>query len=169
MAISLEKSKAGIIRDREHLTEQLMGFARADCLLYWSPSEKVFAEQEKLWFPILTWVGNILKIELKTTTGLDEPTENRQYGPAFRKIILELDDVQFAAFYVAASLMRSDILALALVKGRLSADDAFEAAFVEEIWQAKIWGIDEEAEKRRQAIHSELKEIEKFLQVNGKK
>ena len=43
MAISLEKSKAGIIRDREHLTEQLMGFARADCLLYWSPNEKVFA------------------------------------------------------------------------------------------------------------------------------
>ena len=70
---------------------------------------------------------------------------------------------------MSASLLRSILLALALVKGRLSTDDAFEAAFVEEIWQAKIWGIDEEAEKRRQAIHSELKEIEKFLQVNGKK
>lgn len=169
MAISLEKSKAGIIRDREHLTEQLMGFARADCLLYWSPNEKVFAEQKELWLPILTWIGEMLHGDIKTTTSLDEPIENRKYSSALKEVIQELNETQFVAFYLSASLLRSILLALALVKGRLSADDAFEAAFVEEIWQAKIWGIDEEAEKRRQAIHSELKEIEKFLQVNGKK
>lgn len=146
-----------------------MQFARTDCLLYWSPNEVVFARQQTLWLPILAWVGELIKGELEITKGLDEPIKNRKYAPFFEKIIQNLSDAEFAAFYLAASQMRSIILALALVKGKLSAQEAFEAAFVEELWQAEVWGADEEAEKRRQSIRSELQEIEDYLRKNGRK
>lgn len=169
MGISIEKSQAAIAADRKALTARLMQFARTDCLLYWSPNEDVFKQQKALWLPVLTWVGELIKGELEVTKGLDEPIENRKYAPFFEKIIQEMSDSEFAAFYLAASQMRSIILALALVKGKLTANEAFEAAFVEEICQAEVWGIDEEAEQRRQSIRSELQEIEDYLRKNGRK
>lgn len=169
MGISIEKSQAAIVADREVLTARLMQFARSDCLLYWAPNDEVFKRQEKLWLPVLHWVGELIHGELETTKGLDEPLENRKYAPFFEKIIQNLSDAEFAAFYLTASLARSNLLALALVKGKLTADEVFEAAFVEELWQAGVWGIDEEAEQRRQSIRSELQEIEDFLRKNGGK
>ena len=40
----------------------------------------------------------------------------------------------------------------------------FEAAFLDELWQAEKWGSDWEAEDRRAAIRAELDEAERFLQ-----
>lgn len=45
--------------------------------------------------------------------------------------------------------MRSVILAMALVQGRLDAEEAYKAAWLEELWQAEKWGIDPEAESKR--------------------
>lgn len=169
MGISIEKSQAAIIADRAVLTARLMQFARSDCLLYWSPNEEVFKRQESLWLPVLHWAGELIQGELEITKGLDEPLENRKYAPFFESIIQNLNDAEFAAFYLVASIARSNLLALVFVKGMLLADEVFEAAFVEELWQAEVWGIDEEAEKRRQSIRSELQEIENFLHKNGEK
>ena len=55
------------------------------------------------------------------------------------------------------------LLAAALVKGKINAEEAFRAAFLDELWQAETWGADEEAENRRQTIKNEICEIEKFL------
>lgn len=70
-----------------------------------------------------------------------------------------------AAFYLAALDMRSVLLAAALVKGHLNAEEVYEAAFLEELWQAENWGIDEEAEEKRRELKAELEEIEDFLKT----
>ena len=59
--------------------------------------------------------------------------------------------------------MRSVLLAAALVKGRINAKEAFDAAFLEELWQNESWGVDEEAAKRREEMREELQQIEDFL------
>ena len=59
--------------------------------------------------------------------------------------------------------MKSVLLAIALVKKKLNADEAFNAAYLEELWQAESWGVEEEAEKRRSELKKELHEIEDFL------
>ena len=74
-----------------------------------------------------------------------------------------LSDRELTAFYAAALKMRSVLLAAALVKGKINAEEAFRAAFLDELWQAETWGADEEAENRRQTIKNEICEIEKFL------
>ena len=64
--------------------------------------------------------------------------------------------------------MRSVNLGAALVEGKISADEAFEAAFLEELWQAEKWGKVPEAEDKRQKIKEELREISRFVRP-GKK
>lgn len=80
------------------------------------------------------------------------------------KLFLEsLSDKELVAFFKAALNMRSVLLAAALVKGRINAGEAFEAAYVEELWQSENWGVVEEAERKRGELRQELIDIEKFL------
>jgi chaperone required for assembly of F1-ATPase len=55
------------------------------------------------------------------------------------------------------------VLGLAFLKGRMDANALFEAAFLDELWQAEKWGSDWEAEDRRTGIKSELADAERFL------
>ena len=77
--------------------------------------------------------------------------------------IVELSDKELAAFYQTGKITKSVLLAAALVKKQITADEAFRAAFLEEIWQADKWGHDAEADQRREVIRQELIDVEKFL------
>ena len=74
-----------------------------------------------------------------------------------------MSDEELAAFYLASMNMKSELLAAALVKGHINADEAYKAAYLEELSQADRWGYDEIAEERRQNMRSELSDIEDFL------
>ena len=50
-----------------------------------------------------------------------------------------------ASTHVVTSLCGSCLIALAVVKGHLSLDDAWSAAHVDEDWNISQWGQDEEA------------------------
>ncbi len=53
-----------------------------------------------------------------------------------------------AALSSVTALTGSALLALALAKGFRSPDEVWEAAHVDEAWQADVWGRDDEAEAR---------------------
>jgi chaperone required for assembly of F1-ATPase len=61
-----------------------------------------------------------------------------------------------AALHSATTLTGSAILALALGKGRLSVDEAWAAAHVDEDFQIEAWGADEEAMARRASHRAEF-------------
>ncbi len=55
--------------------------------------------------------------------------------------------------HVMTTLTGSALLALAHAKGRLSAEQAWAAAHIDEDWQIRQWGVDvEAAEPARQAL-----------------
>jgi chaperone required for assembly of F1-ATPase len=57
------------------------------------------------------------------------------------------------------------VLGLAFINGKMEANALFDAAFLDELWQAEKWGSDWEAEDRRVGIKSELADAERFLQL----
>ena len=59
--------------------------------------------------------------------------------------------------------MRSVLLALALVKGKISANEAFELSELEELYQARKWGVEPIAEARRDSIKKILINVEQYL------
>ena len=91
------------------------------------------------------------------------PSQEEKSAERLKMFMESLSNKELAAFYVAALNMKSVLLASALIKGKINAKQAFEAAYLEELWQAENWGVEEEAEKRRQEVRQELKDIEEFL------
>ncbi len=163
MLDDLNKMADEVGKQRQVIINKLVQFSLTDMLLFWGQNKDLILLQEQEWAPLLQWAGQKLNVKLKTTQSLDVPKENEEAGWRLRKILEGFSDKELVAFYAAALNMRSVLLAFALVKGKINAEEAFHAAFLEEIWQAENWGVEEEAEKRRQSLKKELQEIEKFL------
>ena len=162
MSDYLNKAAAEIGKSRKEVIDRLVVFSQTDMLLFWGHEKDLIERQEKVWGPILQWANNEINVEFVKTQGLDVP-ENKASGEKLKDYLNSFSDKELAAFYVAALNMKSVLLAIALVKKRLSADEAFNAAFLDELWQAESWGVEKEAEKRRVELKKELHEIEDFL------
>lgn len=162
MSDYLNKATAEIGKSRKEVIDRLVVFSQTDLLLFWGHEKDLIERQEKIWGPILQWANNEINVEFVKTQGLDVP-ENKASGEKLKDYLNSFSDKELAAFYVAALNMKSVLLAIALVKKRLSADEAFNAAFLDELWQAESWGVEKEAEKRRAELKKELHEIEDFL------
>ncbi|GMA76589.1 hypothetical protein GCM10025880_30060 [Methylorubrum aminovorans] len=68
---------------------------------------------------------------------------------ALRAAIDAVDDpFRLAALHAMTTLTGSLVIALAVLHRRLSADEAWAAAHIDESYQAAIWGRDAEAEAR---------------------
>lgn len=165
----LEKAREEIAKNRAEVIDRLVQFSMTDLLLFWGQEKDLTERQTKIWGPILAWAEEKMKAKFVTTQGLDVPQENQTSGYRLKVFLESLSDKELTAFYAAALQMRSVLLAAALVRGKINAEEAFQAAFLDELWQAENWGSDEEAEKRRQTIKSEIEEIERFLQEPDKK
>ncbi len=159
----LEKAATEIGVNRQEISDKIEKFLMTDMLLFWGTEKDLIARQEKIWAPILDWTKKAFEADFVKTHDLNVPEQNVKSGARIRRFVEMLSDRELAAFYLAALNMRSVLLAAALVRSRISADEAFEASYLEELWQAENWGADEEAEKRREERRQELVEIEKFL------
>ncbi len=147
---------------REAIIAKLLELARTDLLFFWGENKDLFLRQEKKWMPILDWASQILKAKLEKTNKLDVPA-NKEMAAPMAKILKDMSDKELACYYAATLNMRSALLALALVKGRISAEEACDLSYLEELWQNEMWGTDLEAKEKRQERCEELKEIEKYL------
>ena len=159
----LEKATQEIAKERDAVIERLVAFSQTDMLLFWGSDAELVARQEKVWAPLLKWGASELKTTVKPTNTLDVTGENKNLSAVLSAYLHSFSDRELAAFYVAALNMKSVLLAIALVKKRLNAREAFEAAYLEELWQAEKWGVEEEAENRRHEMLKELQDVEAFL------
>lgn len=70
---------------------------------------------------------------------------------AAARAALPTDPWIIAALHLVTTLTGSALLALALMRGRLTADEVWAAAHVDEDWNGEQWGVDEEVAARRAA------------------
>lgn len=153
--------------NKQEIIDKMCEFAQTDVLLFWNDNPELEARQNEFWFPVLRWIGQELNIQLKTSTSIDVPDQEEKFGVALKRYLEKFSDKELIAFYKAALDMRSVMLAAALVKGKIDAEQAFQAAYLEELWQAEKWGKVEDAEKSRERAKADLIEIEKFLQADA--
>ena len=97
--------------------------------------------------------------------GNDAGCAAARYAARAEAALADLDAFRFAAMHTMTTLMGSIMLALAVLKGRLSARDAWGAAHVDEDWQIRKWGEDAEAAARRQRRWDEMQSAELLLRL----
>lgn len=145
-----------MMTDRESAVAEQIAFAAADTVLFFAPQPKeLVALQRKKWLPVIERV-NGRGSNFTPATGLDVPVLDNRTRAYLKRRLDALDDDSFAAFCQASGGLKSVILALSVLDGDLTADQAFDLAVLEELFQNRFWKTDEDAvtarENRKRAV-----------------
>jgi chaperone required for assembly of F1-ATPase len=138
--------------------EQYLG---TDMLFYRAAEpDKLVARQEQQWDPVVAWARDELGARFVLAQGVVHATQPAEAIAAARRAIPQGANAREAwrlgAINVVTSLTGSALLALALAAGRVTVDEAWTAAHVDEDWNIESWGRDELALQRRAYRFAEM-------------
>jgi chaperone required for assembly of F1-ATPase len=149
--------------NRNGLIEEIAGYGRSDLICYRAdePSSLV-QRQEERWQPLIAWAAERYDITLNITVGIVAVEQSSHALATFRRVLEACDLFALTALAGATTAAGSLVIALALAEDRLTADEAADAALLDELFQAEKWGSDPEAEQRRAAIRADLAAAKRF-------
>ncbi len=145
----------------EEVSSLLGEYGETDLLCYRADSPPELQKRQKTgWDPIINWAENTFKVQINCGTGIVYIPQNEKLFSETRKKINNLSIFELTAFYDMVSITGSLILGLAIINGRLSAEEAYQLSRIDEQWQLEQWGEDEEAQvasnqKNMAILHSE--------------
>jgi chaperone required for assembly of F1-ATPase len=140
----------GVFGREEAVIDDIVAHAASDLICYRADGPQgLAAAQEAHWTPIIDWAGDMLEAPLTPTEGVVHVPQPEASLDRIRKHLEDLDAFSLTALHEMTALTRSALLALAVALGRLTPEEAWKAAHVDEDWQIAQWGEDEEAAARR--------------------
>jgi chaperone required for assembly of F1-ATPase len=135
---------------------ELEKYLGSDLVCYRASSPRGLAErQARHWDPILQWASEAFGVRFSLGEGVvyvAQPTA--ALGAA--GIAIPDDPWHLGAVHAVTTLTGSALIALALANGQLTANEAWQAAHVDEDWNMEQWGRDEVALERRAFRFAEL-------------
>lgn len=161
--IDFNAAEKYVSENRDFIETTLAEFVLTDTVLFWSNKPEIKALQKEQWQPVLDWLAQQFGWHFCTTEDFCLPQENEHNGELFAGYLKTLSLKKITALYLAATNMKSPLLAVAMIESKLSAQQAFGLAFLEELYQAQEWGKDDAAENLRKKIFADLVSIEEYL------
>ena len=141
----------GVSRTMEETRAEIQGYAGSDLLCYRAAELESLAERQRPAFdPVLDWATRVLGARFVLAAGVTHVEQPPETLAAVEAALKQVEDpAALAALAVVTTLTGSALLALATAAGFLSAAEAWRAAHIDEDFQNKIWGVDQEAFARR--------------------
>jgi chaperone required for assembly of F1-ATPase len=140
----------GVTGREAEVRAEIVKYAGGDLLLYRAAGPAVLAaRQAKLWGPIVGWAEGVLGARFVLAEGIMPVTQAPATLDRISARIAPLAPLPLAALHVVTTLTGSALIALAVQAKRLSPEDAWAAAHVDEDHQIENWGEDHEAAARR--------------------
>lgn len=149
---------------RDEVIQGLVAYGETDLLCYRAEwPQKLVTLQAEAWDPLLGWARRELGADLKVVKGVIPTRQPDSAIAALEACVSGSDDFTLTAMNQMATLTVSVVLTLAVVRGFLSAEQAWRAANVDEDWQISQWGEDAEARARREAQWADMAAAARFL------
>lgn len=140
-------------------------YLACDLVFYRAPGPAgLVARQAAAWDPVLAWTREALGARFLLAEGIVFVAQPEQALAAAGAAIPHAP-WPLGALHSVTTLTGSALIALALVRGALSLDDAWAAAHVDEDWNMDIWGRDELALERRASRFAEMQAAATVLQA----
>jgi len=131
-------------------------YLSSDLLFYRAEGPQGLLERQAAhWDPVLAWARKALGARFVLAQGV-MPMAQPAAALAAARAAIPGDPWRLGAIHVITTLTGSALIALAILHGRLTADAAWDAAYVDEDWNMEQWGRDEIALKRRVARRAEM-------------
>lgn len=153
----------------DHVAEvasDIVKLAGSDMLSYRAEApEALGILQAAAWDPLLRWAESTLGVRLATAKGVMPVMQRPEALERIAAAVAPFDAMALASLHVMTTLTGSAILALAHAAGRITAEEAWTAAHIDEDWQIAQWGMDVEAAERRARRWQEMQAASRFLKL----
>jgi chaperone required for assembly of F1-ATPase len=156
-----------VATQRDAVIRQTADYAATDLVCYRAthPPE-LAARQQAVWQPLIDWAVLRYDAPLVVISGVIPKSQSAASLRAFAAAVAEQEDFALTALHVATAACGSLIIALALLEGRLDAQQAFVASQLDESFQIEGWGEDAEQARRRRALAADIEAAARFLTLS---
>jgi chaperone required for assembly of F1-ATPase len=128
------------------------------------PSELV-ARQATLWDPIMLWASHRYGVTFTCVTGIMHQQQPPQTLVRLSQAVAERDPWELAPLSPLVTISGSLLIPLAMLDDAMPAEAAFDAAHLDELWQAEKWGEDDFALEARAARRKDFLAAAQFLDL----
>lgn len=139
----------GVAPRRAEVAGEIVRYAGSDLLCYRADTpEQLVTLQRELWDPLLAWAREDIGVSFFLSQGIlyvEQPPRTLEVIAA----LLPEEPIRLAALNLMTVLSGSALVALAVWKGRLTAEEGWRVAHIDEEAQEQFWGLDAEAAERR--------------------
>ncbi|NLR72202.1 molecular chaperone [Novosphingobium sp. ERN07] len=140
-----------VARDPAGVIGEILPYAETDTLCYRAEPDEAFAKRQRLmWEPLLTDAETRLGVRFVRVSGIIHKPQPPETLARLQAKLDRLNPFELAALRNTASLAASLVIGLAALMPGVDLDALWDAANLEEDWQAELWGKDEEALDRRE-------------------
>lgn len=142
----------------------LAAYGESDLLYYRAEDpEPLVARQAESWDPLLDWARSRYDVHFETTAGVMHKAQPEATTTRLAEAVAALDGFHLAGLSPLVTVSGSLVGALALLERAVSAETLWQAAHVDELWQAEQWGEDELAVQARDARRVDFEAGARFL------
>lgn len=142
----------GVTGNEPAVIDDILAFAGSDLLCYRAQGPRGLIDaQTKHWDPLLAWAKQTLGAPLVLSEGVVHVAQPEASLGRLKDQLASRDAFSLTALHVMTSLTGSALLPLAVALGRLTPEEAWAAAHVDEDFQISQWGEDAEARERRES------------------
>jgi chaperone required for assembly of F1-ATPase len=121
----------------------LAEYGESDLLCYRAEGPQSLVErQERVWDPLLAWARTRFGVAIETTTGVMHRRQPAETVEQLGRAAAARSVFQLAGLAPLVTIAGSLIIALALAEGAIGLEAAWDAAMLDEAWQAEQWGAD---------------------------
>ncbi|CAM3172075.1 ATPase [Sphingomonas antarctica] len=158
-------SNAAIDRADDTLAESVAAYAESDLLSYRADDPDLAAEEAAVWDPLLAWARGRYDVAFHVTVGIIHVAQPIATVERLGAAVHAVDPFQLVGLQQLATIGGSLITALAVFEGAITAEAAFDATHVDELWQAGKWGEDYLATAAREARRRDFLSAASFLRL----
>ena len=141
-------------------------YGASDLLCYRASAPDLLVEwQARAWQPWLDWAADTYRAPLTVTQGVMPVRQDPQSLCRLARAVEEHSPDMLAALGIVVPALGSLVLGLAMAAFRLPAA-AHELASLDELFQAELWGEDEQAAARRRGIAADVALAGRFMALS---
>lgn len=146
------------------VAQELARYAESDLLCYRAEDpDDLVRRQAEQWQPWLDWAEQHYSARLLVTAGIIHRPQPPEALATLAAAVAALPPPALATLGLIVPATGSLILGLAIAEGAISAEAATQAAQLDELYQAELWGVEWESEERRARIAADIALAARYL------
>lgn len=144
----------------------LAAYAESELLCYRADAPPALvARQADIWDPILAWARARYDVGFVLVEGIMHRPQPSAMLARLSEALAARNAFELAALSHIVTISGSLVIALAVLEGELAPNAAFDAAHLDELWQAEHWGEDDFALDQRAAHRADFLAACAFLSL----